>query len=70
MNIIIAASGAKGFPGTAKGFPGTPKKVPARCRVKVALRDTYIVLPQVTSQYQQTSSDKARKERQRCSLLL
>ena len=31
--------------------------VPARCRVKVALRHTYIILPQVTSH--QRTSDQA-----------
>ena len=66
MNIIIAACGAKGFPGTnqvmQKDFLELTKwctrqtkwchhskKVPARCRVKVALHHTYIILPQVTS---------------------
>ena len=32
-------------------------RVPARCRVKVALRHTYIILPQVTSH--QRTSDQA-----------
>ena len=40
-------------------------KVPARCRVRVALRHTYIILPQVTSHQRMSDQAQSRLEQEK-----